>query len=82
MKTVSLSEIKESFNKYLQLAGKQKVVITRNGKPVGALIGFASDDDWVDYQLENDSRFLKRIERARKSIRNGRGVRLENLPVK
>jgi len=42
------------------------------------LIGFASEDNWFDYRLENDVRFLKRIEQARKSLRAGRGVRLED----
>ena len=31
------------------------------------------------YRLENDPRFLRRIEKARKSLRAGRGVRLENV---
>jgi hypothetical protein len=30
-------------------------------------------------RLENDPRFLKRIAKARKSLRAGRGVRLENV---
>jgi PHD/YefM family antitoxin component YafN of YafNO toxin-antitoxin module len=54
------------------------VVITRHGKPAGVLIGFKSEDDWFDYRLENDQRFLKRIEQARASIRAGRGVKLED----
>jgi hypothetical protein len=29
--------------------------------------------------FENDPRFLRRIEKARKSLRSGRGVRLEDL---
>jgi len=29
--------------------------------------------------IENDPRFLKRIEKARESLRAGRGVRLESL---
>jgi hypothetical protein len=32
-----------------------------------------------DYRLENDPRFLRRIEKARKSLRAGRGVRLEDI---
>ena len=32
-----------------------------------------------DYRLENDPRFLKRIERARNSLQAGRGVRLEDV---
>jgi len=30
-------------------------------------------------RLENDPRFLRRVENARKSLRAGRGVRLENV---
>jgi hypothetical protein len=30
-------------------------------------------------RLENDSRFLRRIESARKSIKAGRGVRIEDV---
>jgi len=54
-------------------------VITRHGKPAGVLIGFESEDDWFDYRLENDPRFLKRIEAARKSLRAGKGIRLEDV---
>ena len=39
-------------------------------------------DDGFDYRLENDPRFLARIESARKSLREGRGVRLEDLDTK
>lgn len=38
------------------------------------------EDDWFDYQLENDPRFLQRIEQARESLRRGKGVKLEDLP--
>ena len=32
-----------------------------------------------EYRLENDPRFLRRIEQARGSLQAGRGVRLEDL---
>jgi prevent-host-death family protein len=79
MKKVALSEVKDDLSKYLRLAEKEKIVITRHGKPAGILIGFESEDDWFDYRLENEPRFLKRIETARKNIRAGRGVRLEDI---
>ena len=79
MKQVPLSEIKDDLSRYLREAGKQDVVITRHGKPAGVLIGFESEDDWFDYRLENDPRFLRRIEKARKSLRAERGVRLEEV---
>ncbi|MGZ8473574.1 MAG: type II toxin-antitoxin system Phd/YefM family antitoxin [Candidatus Deferrimicrobiaceae bacterium] len=79
MKKVALSEIKDDLSRFLRMAEKEEIVITRHGKPAGVLIGFESEDEWFDYRLENDPRFLKRIESARKSLRAGKGIRLEDL---
>ena len=59
-------------------AEKEEIVITRHGKPAGVLIGFESEDDWLEYRLQSDPRFLRRIEAARASLRAGRGLRLED----
>jgi prevent-host-death family protein len=79
VKQVPLSEIKDDLSRFLREAEKQQIVITRHGKPAGVLIGFESEDDWFDYRLENDPRFMRRIEDARSSLRAGRGVRLEDV---
>jgi prevent-host-death family protein len=79
MKKVSLSDVKDDLSKYLRLAEREEIVITRHGKPAGILAGFKSEDEWFDYRLENDPRFLKRIAAARESLRSGKGVRLEDL---
>ena len=79
VKEVSLSEVKDDLSRFLREAEKQEIVITRHGKPAGVLIGFESEDDWFDYRLENDPRFLQRVERARQSLRAGRGVKLEDV---
>jgi prevent-host-death family protein len=78
MKKIALSEVKDDISKYLRLAEKEEVVITRHGKPAGVLIGFETEDDWFDYRLENDPRFLHRIENARKSLRLGKAIPLEH----
>ena len=79
VKEVPLSEIKDDLSRYLREAETQEIVITRHGKPAGILIGFESEEDWFDYRLEHDPRFLDRIEQARSSLRAGRGTRLEEL---
>ena len=79
VRQVPLSEVKDDLSHFLREAEKQDIVITRHGKPAGVLIGFQSDDDWFEYRLENDPRFLRRIAKARKSLRAGRGVRLEEI---
>ena len=81
VKEVSLSEVKDDLSRYLREAETREIVITRHGKPAGVLIGFESEDDWLDYRLENDPRFLDRVEQARANLRAGRGVRLEDVDV-
>ena len=82
MRKVALSAVKDDLSRFLRAAEKEEVLITRHGRPAGVLIGFESEDDWFDYQLENDPRFLARIESARRSLREGRGVRIEDLDAK
>ena len=79
VKQVPLSEVKDDLSHLLREAAMQDTVITRHGKPAGVLIGFASEDDWFDYRLETDPRYLRRIEHARESLRARRGVRLEDV---
>ncbi len=81
MKEVPLSEIKDDLSRYLWEAETQEIVITRHGKPAGVLIGFESEDDWFEYRLEHDPRFLRRIEQARSSLRAGQGVNLDDIEV-
>jgi prevent-host-death family protein len=79
MKQVALSELRNDLPGYLHLAASEEIVITEDGKPAGILVGFASEDDWFEYQLEHDPRFSKRVAQARQSLREGKGVRLEDL---
>ena len=79
VKEVPLAEIKDDLSRFLREAETQEIVITRHGKPAGVLIGFESEEDWFEYRLEHDARFLRRIEQARNSLRSGRGTRLEDI---
>ena len=79
MKKVPLSEIKDQLSKYLKLANREEIIITKHGRPAGILIGFSSEDDWFDYRLERDPRFLSRIAEARAGLRAGQGTRLEDV---
>jgi len=81
MKKVKLSEVKDRFSEYLRMAEDEEVIVTRHGKPAGLLVGFATEDDWIDYRLEHDPRFVRRIAEARASLRERKGVRIEDLPT-
>jgi prevent-host-death family protein len=79
MKQIPLSELKDDLSRFLRMAEKEEIVITRHGTPAGILRGFASEDEWFDYRLERDPRFLQRVEKARQNLLAGNGKRLEDL---
>ena len=80
-KRVPLAEVKNDLSRYLHEAEKGEILITRHGRPAGVLIGFASEDDWFEYRLENDPRFLTRIADARASLIEGKGHPLDALDI-
>ena len=80
MKRVALSDVKDDLSRYLRLAEGEEVVITRHGRPAGILIGFKSEEEWFEYRLQSDPRFLRRVAAARKALQAGKGIRLEALP--
>jgi hypothetical protein len=71
--------LKDDFSRYLRLASDGELVITRHGRPAGVLIGFENEGAWIDYQIENHPEFLDRIDEARAALRQGQGVRLEEI---
>src|SRR5436853_7380190 len=80
VREAALAEVKDDLSRFLRLAESEEILITRHGKPAGVLIGFESEDDWLDYRLEHHPEFLRRVAAAREALRSGRCVRLEYLP--
>lgn len=80
MTEIPLYKVKDNLSKYIDLAADEEIVVTRHGRPAAVIVGFKDEDAWFDYRLENDERFLARIERSRRQLREGRTVRLEDLP--
>ena len=66
-------------SRHWRLAEEEEIVITRHGRPAGVLIGFHSEDDWLEYRLEHHPGFLRRVAEARAALRDGLGVPLEEL---
>jgi hypothetical protein len=80
VRRVALAEVKDDLSRFLRLAESEEILITRHGKLTGVLIGFETEEDWVDYRLEHHPEFLRRVAEARKCLGEGRGVRLEDVP--
>jgi len=68
MRRVALAQVKDDFSRYLRLAARQRILITRHGQPAGVLIGFASAEEWLDYRLATDPAFLRHIAETSASL--------------
>jgi prevent-host-death family protein len=79
---VPLHQVKDDLSRYLRLAEKEDVIITRHGVPAGMLIGFEDPEDWWEELLLRDPHFQERVDQARSSLRSGEGVSIESLREK
>jgi prevent-host-death family protein len=79
---VPLHQVKDDLSRYLRMAEKEDVIITRHGVPAGMLIGFEAPEAWWDEMLLRDPRFQERVAQARSSLRNGQGISIETLREK
>src|SRR4026208_781998 len=80
VRQVALAEVKDDLSRFLRLAESEEILITRHGRPAGVLIGFETEEDWLDYRLEHHPEFLRRVAEAREGLRGGPGARFGELP--
>lgn len=64
MKFANVRELKNKTSEILRLAEKEEVIVTSRGKP-RAIIKGVSGEDFEDYLLENNPKFLAALEEAR-----------------
>lgn len=76
---VPLNQVKDDLSRYLRMAEKEDIVITRHGVPAGILIGFEDPEAWWEELLLRDPSFKDRIAQARSSLHEGRGSSIEAL---
>jgi len=76
---VPLNELKDDLSRYLRMAEKQDIIITRHGVPAGILIGFEDSEDWWEELLLRDPRFRERVAQgARRPARRPRRIHRRN----
>ena len=79
---IPLSQVKDDLSRYLRMAEKEDIIITRHGIPAGILIGFEDPEAWWEELLLRDPRFRERVAQARSSLRDGQGISIEKLREK
>ncbi len=76
---VPLSKAKRNLAEFIKKAGKDEVVVTLRGQPAAVIIGFEDEDDWLEYRLLQDERFLDRVAESRRQYKNGKFKRLDEV---
>ena len=69
MKSVRLSEITGSLSDYAREGLREPVVVTRQGRPLVAVVPLTRFDDWESVSLSTNAKFMEIIERSRASAR-------------
>jgi hypothetical protein len=78
MKQIQLSEVQKDLLQFLLLAQEEDVILIYEGKPVGYLVGFVDEDDWIDYLMLNNPEFQTRLRRSLQDAREGKTIAFEN----
>ena len=65
MKTINVRNLQKKIAQCVDIAQKERVVITRNGHPAAILIG-VEGQDWEDIVYQTSPAFWKMIEDRRK----------------
>lgn len=81
MKQIQLSEAQIDLLKFLQMAEEEDIVLIHEGQPVGYLVGFADEDDWIDYLMLQDPKIRSQLHRSLEDVRAGKVIAFEQVKL-
>src|SRR5262245_58872275 len=71
MRIASVAEVKSQFSAYLKASEVGPVVVTRNGRPVAAIVGIHDDDEVERLLMAYSPKLQAILNASRKQIREG-----------
>jgi prevent-host-death family protein len=74
LKVASVAEVKAKFSAFLKQSEQGAVIVTRNGRPVAALLAVRDDEELERLVLAHSPRLRAILETARQQIRAGEGI--------
>ena len=70
MRIASVAEIKAKFSGYLKAGEQGPVVVTKNGKPVAALLAITDEDEIERLLIAHSPKYRSIVELAERQIAN------------
>jgi prevent-host-death family protein len=74
LKIASVAEIKARFSAYLKESEQGPVIVTRNGRPVAALLAVKDEEELERLVLAHSPRLQALLEVSRQQIRDRQGI--------
>jgi prevent-host-death family protein len=74
LKVATVAEVKSQFSAYLKESEQGLVVVTRNGRPVAALVAIQDDEELERLILAHSAHLRVILDTARQQIREGKGI--------
>jgi len=75
VKIAPVADVKARFSSYLEQSQKGPVIVTKNGRPVAALVSVGDEEELERLVLAHTPRFRRLLDAAEKRIRRGRGIK-------
>jgi len=79
VKSVKLSDVTGSLSDYARKGLRETVVVTRQGRPIVAVMPLTKFDDWESVCLSTNAKFMEIVERSRASARDQGCIPLEEV---
>ena len=75
MKIAPVAEVKARFSDYLKKSASSPVIVTKNGRPIAAIVGAPEDEEDLErFILANTPRFVKILQDSETTIRSTGGI--------
>jgi prevent-host-death family protein len=74
MKTASVAAVKAHLNDYLKESQQGPIIVTRNGKPLAALVALADDEELEQLMLAQSPKFRAILDKSRRQIEETGGI--------
>jgi hypothetical protein len=78
MKVLEISDATSSLKEYARNINKESIIVTKNGKPLAALMAL-KDSDMETIGLSSDPRFMHLIARSRTRYKAEGGIPAEDV---
>ena len=79
MKIASVAEVKSQLSAYIKESEQGPVIVTKNGRPVAALLAVRDDEEVENLVLAHSPRLRALLEHGRQQIRAGEGIGHEDF---